>query len=312
MAEKLLQNFLIVAPIFSIVFIGFLLKKLKVIHKDFIQIATRILFWACLPFLLFQKVAAANLKEDFQFDLVMICCAAVTGFAFFSLAMGWILGLREGRLGSFGQGAFRANVIIVSMAILLQTFPNQPAILAKAGILMGFYIPLLNLLAVFILILPHAKTSQEHLGKNLFRNIIQNPLILAASAGLVFAYFQITLPKPIDQTFSLLGQMGLPLGLLTLGAALDLKKMKEDFAIVATANLLKLLVLPGILLLLLKQAQFEPDVIKMVLIIVGAPTAVASYVMAVNMKGDGTLASNIVIFSTVAAVFSLTIWMSLV
>ncbi len=52
--------------------------------------------------------------------------------------------------------------------------------------------------------------------------------------------------------------------------------------------------------------------LKLYIIIIGAPTAVASYIMARAMNADSSLAGSIVMATTLFSIFSLTFWLTII
>ena len=60
-----------VLPVFIIIFIGTLLRKIKLINEDFISIASKVVFNLALPSLVFVSVSNADLKELAVFNEIM-------------------------------------------------------------------------------------------------------------------------------------------------------------------------------------------------------------------------------------------------
>jgi hypothetical protein len=60
----------------------------------------------------------------------------------------------------------------------------------RAGILMGFLVPVLNLFAVLALLLRTAAAAAARDGF-LVKQLIGNPLIIASFAGIVWSYLQL-------------------------------------------------------------------------------------------------------------------------
>ena len=103
----------------------------------------------------------------------------------------------------------------------------------------------------------------------------------------------------------------MPLALLSVGASLDLPRLRTEIGSTTLVCLLKLVVYPALVcggLLLLGAAG---DDLRFPVLIMASPTAVVSYVMAREMQGDEQLAGAIVIGTTVASLFSISGWLAL-
>ena len=86
--------------------------------------------------------------------------------------------------GVFSQGAFRGNIAYVGLALVFNALGQ--AGLTRAGILMGFLVPFLNLYAIIALLWPHRQAQSDKGVTYLVRQIALNPLIIASFAGIAW------------------------------------------------------------------------------------------------------------------------------
>jgi predicted permease len=309
---QFVNSFMVVLPIFLIIGAGYVLKRKLFIDEHFIDKVTRLVFWGCLPIMLFQKIAHSDFTKSFEIKVVVVCYVNIIFIFFISLLAAKILGLSKGGLGAFWQGSFRSNAAIVGLSVIVSTFPeNSDEMLARAGIFMAFYIPILNVLAVLALLLPVRSQGTGRGLSSLGKQIILNPLIIGCGLGMVFSVFRLNLPGFMDKTLGFFSNMTLPLALLCVGGGLSFKSMRDQARLVAAANVIKLVLLPLCALIGLRMWGISGDMLVMVMIILCSPTAIASYVMARAMQADSRLAASIVMSSTVASLFSFTLWLTL-
>ncbi|MEZ4770492.1 MAG: AEC family transporter [Caldilineales bacterium] len=133
------------------------------------------------------------------------------------------------------------------------------------------------------------------------RTIITNPLIIACLAGIAVAYSGLHLPEFLASTLSLMGELALPGALLAMGAGLRLRALRRRAGGgCRVADQVAAAPLAGYLVARMIGLAGPPLLIAMLLL--AMPTAVASYVMAQNMGADDTLASSIVMVSTLLAI----------
>jgi predicted permease len=215
--------------------------------------------------------------------------------------------------GVFVQGSFRANLAYVGLPIVFSAV--GPAGLRKAGILLGFIVPLLNGLSIVALMTPHGAGKGEGIAttaSRIARQIVTNPIILACLAGIVWSMLKLSLPGMIDRTFRLLTPATLPLSLLCLGGSFSFERARKGFAVAAVASFLKGVVLAGIGIVLYRWMGLSGEDMRIGVIMLGCPTAVVTYVMAARLQGDTDLAGTIIIVSTVTSVVTITGWLFLI
>lgn len=291
-----------VAPIFFIVFLGIVLKRLGVIDGHFVSTSSRLVFTLTLPALVFMAISGTNFQAVFNPDqLIYFVAATLISFtALWLLAARWI---HDGRdLGVFIQGAFRGNYGIIGLAVSYNLFAD--AGLAQASILLAMVIPLYNVLSIIALTVPLQKEGGLSIG-NAALEIAKNPLILAVVFALPFSFMGWTLPEVVEKTGRYFANLTLPLALLAIGGSLSLKSLRDTSAMAFWATAAKLVILPLLLSLGAWVYGFEGQDLAMLFILFGCPTAAASFVMAKGVGANDQLAANIILTTTLGSVLSL-------
>jgi len=295
MLQSLMFTVNSVLPVFIVVIVGLILKKLNIITDSFNDTASKVVFNVALPLMLFSNVSTADLKQEFDLKL-LIFTMAVTILAFCIL---WIISSffikNKQSLGAFVQGAFRSNFALIGVPLTMNIL-GQEAV-AKTSIVLAFIIPVLNVLAVIILTATAENTQSRGLRKT-FVNIMKNPLIIACLSGIPFSVFHIKLPLVMTNTINTLSDLATPLALLTIGSSLTLVGLKRTFLLSVTASFIKTAVIPAIFIPIALILGFKGTDIGILFIYLAAPTAVSSYIMARAMKSDDELSGNIVLIST--------------
>ncbi len=309
---QIYHNFIIVLPIFIVIGIGYVLKKKAFFNELLVDKITKLVFWGCLPIMLFQKIADSDFSQNLDFKVIGICYANLLIFFVFSLAVGKILGLSGGTLGAFAQGAFRANAAIVGLSVIVSAFPeNADRIMAKAGIFMAFYVPPLNVLAVMALLIPMRQSSHTREWCKTGFQILMNPLIIGCLAGMIFSVFHLKLPLSLDQTLDLFSGMALPLALLSLGGGMSLTRLIGHWRVLTAANFIKLILMPLGAMGVLVGFGVSGDNLAAVMVLLAAPTAIASYPMARAMGADAELTTNIIMSTTIFSILTYPLWLTL-
>jgi predicted permease len=300
--EIFLQAADIVAPVFILVFIGLLLQRAGVIDAHFNTVASRLVFTVTLPALLFSKISTTRIQELLNGRQILFAYF----FIIFSFAVAWLAGIllvNKGRdRGAFIQGAFRGNFAILGFAMLNSAY--GPGVLAPAAVLLAAIMPPYNILSVLALILTQKKERPVS-GGMITRQIITNPLILAAGIAVPFSLLQIRVPEMILTSVEHLSTLTLPLALIGIGGSLSFAGIKQDFRLALDAALLKILLLPIIVIAAAIYFGFRGYDLGVLFFFFASPTAIASYAMAEAMGSNGRLAGHIILLTTLGSIFTI-------
>lgn len=294
-----------VFPVFIVVLCGFSLRRFGFVNESFVKASNDLIYYVLLPALLFYKIGTSRFDVAFSPGLIFGSYVATVFVFFLSSVIGRAFRFSPSVKGTFVQGSFRANLAYVGLPIVFNAAGD--AALRKAGVLLGFMVPLLNFLAIIALILPHRNQRGEG-GKGIFREVVTNPLIISSFFGILWSYFEMGIPQIFTRTLDILSSATLPLALLCLGGSFDFAISRSSYMLTALATFLKNLVLPLVAIFLFHLIGLRGDDMLTGTIMMGVPTAVVTYVFAFQLKGDAVLASTIIIVSTLVSSLSITFW----
>ena len=294
----------IVIPIFFIVFLGFLLRRLNVIDAGFVSVSSKLVFTVTLPALVFMSIAQMDFHAVFnpgQLTYVVIGTLATYVVIWF-LAARWIKDPAD--LGAFIQGSFRSNYGIIGLAVSFNLFGQSG--LAQASLLLALIIPMYNVLAILCLTLPFRKSQSVSVFSTLIE-VVKNPLILAVVFALPISYFGVKLPDVISTTGRYFANLTLPLALLAIGGTLNMKSLRDSSTQAFWATSTKLVFLPIFLTLGAWIAGFRGQDLTVMMILFACPTAAASFVMAKAMGANAELTANIILTTTLGSVVTISL-----
>ncbi|WP_404418289.1 AEC family transporter [Marinospirillum sp.] len=300
--ETLAFTLEVTAPVFLLVFLGLFFARIGWINDEFNRVASRLVFNVTLPLLVFLSLVKTDLDKVFVPELLGYV-ALVTLLAFIWLV--W----RAKRLedpadrGVFVQGAFRGNLGIVGLALAGNQYGE--AGVALASILLALLIVQYNLLSVVALSL------WRHAGginwPRMGLDVLRNPLIIAVFLAIPFSLLDWPLPEAGMRTAEYLASMTLPLALLCIGAALDLRALRKTSRTALSSTVYKLVLLPVPMVLGAWLLGYEGLTLGVLFLVFSSPTAAASYVMARAMGGNAVLAANIVALTTLLSTLSISL-----
>jgi predicted permease len=300
-----------VFPVFLVVAVGAVLRRYRFLDERFIDAANALVYYLLLPALLFHEIGSTEFRESFSGSLVIGGYAATLATFLLAWALSGALGVGPAERGSFVQGSVRANLAYVGLPVVFNAVGQ--AGLRKAGIFLGFIVPLLNALAVVALMVPHGmgKGKGPETAVRVLRQVVTNPIIIACVAGIAWSLLKLPVPGMARRTLQMLTPATLPLSLLCLGGSFSFERARRGVSLAALSAFLKLVVLTGIGLGLYRWMGLSGDDLRIGAIMLGCPTAVVTYVMAVQLSGDTDLAGTIVLVSTAASAFTITAWLFL-
>ncbi|WP_043442950.1 AEC family transporter [Arthrobacter sp. L77] len=290
------QTLVALGPVIGLIALGYGLRARSFLAPAFWPPAERLCYFVLLPALFISGTATADLA-----GLPIVLMAPVLAGSVLLTALGLVLAQRRLDLAgpaftSVLQGSIRFNNYL-GLSIALALFGADGV--ALAAIANTVLVPLVNILCT----LAFARYGAERLTVGgTVRSIATNPLILGCLIGILLNVTGVGLPPGVDGFVRALGTASLPLGLLCVGAALELRSMGRNLGAVALATSVKFVVLPGLGVAgcLLLGLTGEPA--ATVILFLSLPTASSAYVMARALGGDSRLMASTITLQTVAAV----------
>jgi len=302
----------IVLPVFIVIALGWAVRRVNLVDDRFLQQTNALVYYVCLPLLLFYKISTADFSVNFNFELVLGATLALIVSCCVSYGYGVLRRYSPQQLGAFSQGSFRGNLAYMGLAIVFNAYGDDG--LTRASVLMGFLVPVLNFFAVLALLGPQQDNREESRIKRLLPmawKVLANPLIIASFAGLLWSYLHLPLPVVLERSLKITTGMSLPLALFALGGGFSLARLRGDLVMAAMATGVKLLWMPllaAVLLILLGVTGVD---LKVGILMSASPAATATYIMAQQMSSDAELAGSIVVMSTALSIVSYILILSL-
>ena len=291
-----LQTLTITAPVFTMLFVGVVLKRVGWINDSFIHTASALVFNVTMPALLFLGIVHADLNAALQPKVLGYFTVAT--LVSFALAWGWSIWRcpREDR-GIYTQGAFRGNNAVIGLALAASMYGDYG--ISLGAVLAALVILLYNTLSTIVLAVysPVIKSDPWSICLSVFRN----PLIISVLAAVPFAAFKIVLPGWLQASGEYLAAMTLPLALICIGGTLSLAALRKSGDLAVSASLLKMIGLPLITTWGAWLYGFRGPELGTLFLYFASPTAAASFVMARAANGNHELAAAIIVITTVMA-----------
>lgn len=297
-------------PIFAMMVIGNILKRMHLIDEHFASIANKFVFKVCLPCLLFSDLAVTDIRHHFDPEYVGYCFAVTL----ISILVIWYLARHllkdKTSVGAFVQCSYRSSAAILGIAFIQNIYGTS----GMAPLMIIGSVPLYNIFAVIILTLESNNeeiSNNTHQIKATFLNVLKNPIIIGIFLGLLASLVNLKLPHIADKTIQNLAVMTSPLALISIGATFEGKKALAKIKPTLVATFLKLLGLAAVFLPVAIYLGMRDQKLVAILVMLASPCTPTSYIMAKNMDGDDVLASSIIVATTLLSSITLTFWIFL-
>ncbi|MCR5262903.1 MAG: AEC family transporter [Clostridiales bacterium] len=295
-----------VFPIFIIVILGGLLKKIGLIHEGFLADSEKLVFKAALPSMLFLNITGAKGSSVFDGKYILFCvCGTVLSFLLLCVTVPVFL-KDDAKRGAFIQGAYRSNFAILG-TVLAESMFGQAGVV-QISMVMPFTISLYNFFAVLILSVfapSDKKLTRSQLLKKILKNIVTNPLIISVVLAVIWLAVGIPVPTIMSKSLNYLSGATTVLSLIALGGNFKFSSLKGRAHLAVISAVLKTVVLPAIAVGAAIAVGYRGVELGIIYILFSGPTAVSSYIMAKNMDSDYELAGQILLLSTMICVFTI-------
>ena len=303
-----MESFLVamnaVIPFLFYITFGYTAKVKGIVTEEFLQKLNRMIFRLLYPFMTFYNIYKAD-PTDLPRPILMI----FTGASILILEVILVIVIpkivkENPKRGVIIQAIFRSNFILFGLPLTLSVFGDYAA--SVAAMLITVVVTIYNTTSVVILEMFNVEGKANP--KEIFLNVLKNPLLQGCMIGLVFFFFGIKVPASLLKPISEFSNMTSPLALFVLGGTLRFSSVKNHLKYLVPTLGFKLIVLPAIMLSIGYMVGLRELELFLLVAVYGTPVAAASYSMAQNMGGDGELAGEFVVLSTVAATFTLFLW----
>lgn len=290
------------APIAVLIVMGAWLKRSRFLEDSFWAQAERLGYYVLLPALFLHGLATAKLDNVPVQGMIMALVLSTVMVAVLMVGARRIIKGNDAAFTSVFQGGVRFNNY-VGVSVVAGLFGAQG--IALAAVANAAIVPTVNILCVLVFA-RYGTGGRMSLGK-VAKQLALNPLVLACFGGILLQALGLGLPAGIEPVIKALGQASLPLGLLCVGAALELGSVRSWVRPVAYSSVVKFMIMPLTTLCACHVFGLDGKAAIAALLFQALPTASSSYIMARQLGGDAPLMAGIIASQTLLAAVTLPI-----
>jgi len=292
-------------PVVLLITLGHLFRRWNFPGSEFWPQAERFTYYVLFPAMLVYKLGQAHMAPSVYADVAVLVGATLASMTLMLVIIQRFWRWSGPLFSSVFQGAIRFNsyVALAAGGMLLGDEG-----LALTAVVVAIMVPMLNLLCIVMFSLTTA--GQRIRLVPVLRMIITNPLIVGSLLGITWGYFELGFHPLLAGTLGPLSSLALPMGLMTVGAGLQLSVLRGASTPFVMSSILKLLVMPVIAAGIGYVLGFELLLVQVMILLAALPTATSAYILARQLGGDAPLMAGIISGQTLLAVVSIPLVLS--
>lgn len=296
----------VIVPVFVVIGFGYLAVWRGFFSNSNVEGLMKFTQNFAIPCLLFNAIAEIDLQSTFQVDLL----AAFYSGAFISFLAGVLGGryifAREWEdCVAIGFCCLFSNSLLLGLAITERAY--GPEVLATNFVIVALHAPFCYGVGIFAMEIARNRSQKPSIiFKNVATAMFRNALVLGIIAGFVFNFYNLSLPKPMDDAVDMIVLVALPTALFGMGGVLYQYRPAGDVGPIIMVVIISLLMHPSLVWIFGRAAALDQNAFRSAVVTSAMAPGINGFVFA-NMYGHGRrVAASVVLICTAASI--LTVW----
>lgn len=302
--------FLIIAPLFLIIFASATLQRFANIGEDWSHVLNEYALKLGLPVLIFSALSKAPFSFAEQAPLIVVnSLFSIVVFAV-ALLIGALARFSKKTMCTFLLCLMFGNIAYLGIPVLTRVFGAE--ILPIVSVIIAVYFVWIFTIGTGCLEAMRTHAREKVVTRTLI-TLVKNPLLIAVVLGMSVAGFSISLPSVIGQALDMVSASVTPTVLIVIGLFIGKSKLGtvKEWIPVALFSFTTLMILPaglygGLMLFGIPPQAFSTSIIE-----VAMPLAITPFALAETYDLNKTFISRSIVLSTVLSAFSLPFWISI-
>lgn len=308
------ETLAIVVSIFGLVGLGYASARSRLLPESVGDGLSAFVFTLAIPLLLFRTLATADFHGVSPWR---IWAAYFTAFALVwaagHLTIRRIFGrdLRAGIVA--GAAAAYSNSVLLGIPLVQAAFGEDGMVFII--VVIAIHTPVMMLASILLNEWALAATKADgrvspmEAARRLAAMLATNPIVIGIAVGALWRLAGLGIPQVASAIVDPLAGSAGPLALFASGMALVKFGMARQIGPAIAISALKLLALPAMVFLMANAVGLPPLGTAVVTLVAACPTGVNVFLIASRLGTGEALASNTLLISTAAAVFTVTLWL---
>ncbi len=276
----------IVAPVFLLAAIGFAWVKAGFEYR--VEFVTRLAMTLSVPCLIFVALMKAKIEPS---ALTALSLASVVSYAILTVVVALVLWL-----GKYSQRTYQGPLVFGNTGNL-----GLPlALFAYGETGLSYAVVVFAVMAIWSFTYGIWIVS----GGGSMMKAVKEPLVWGTVLGGLFLWQGWQTPVFLTNTLELIGQMAIPLMLITLGVAVA-RLTPGRMAVAVIMSAAKLVICIAVAWAVGRFFQLDDTAFAVLVLQVATPVAVTSYLLAEKYGADGQAVAGLVVVSTLMSVVAI-------
>ena len=301
----------VIVPVFVVIGFGYLAVWRGFFSNSNVEGLMKFTQNFAIPCLLFNAIAEIDLQSTFQVDLL----AAFYSGAFISFLAGVLGGryifAREWEdCVAIGFCCLFSNSLLLGLAITERAY--GPEVLATNFVIVALHAPFCYGVGIFAMEIARNRSQKPSIiFKNVATAMFRNALVLGIIAGFVFNFYNLSLPKPMDDAVDMIVLVALPTALFGMGGVLYQYRPAGDVGPIIMVVIISLLMHPSLVWMFGRAIALDQNAFRSAVVTSAMAPGINGFVFA-NMYGHGRrVAASVVLICTAASILTVWGWLAL-
>jgi predicted permease len=289
-------------PVFTLIALGALLRRAELLKLEQWIGIERLTYYVLFPPLMFTSIVGGAFAGAEALLLAIGLTASVALMTGLMLLLRPVLPMTGSQFSSVFQSGLRWNGY-VALGVISSLHGPQGLALSAVGF--AALAPIND--ALSLLVSNRFAGAKPQPNWKLVLRLLANPLIIAAALACGAVALGLRPTAPVERTLHLLGDATVSLGLICVGASLDVRHIESKAAHLplALGAVLRLWVMPAIAATLCVFLGLSGMALQVGVICAAAPAATMAYALSRTSGADSELMSNLITITTVLSVLTL-------
>lgn len=316
-----------VLPIVLMIALGYFLKRVGMLSKEFLDVGNKLTFRVLIPALLYYNIYGIQSLRDINIKFVLYGVVAVIVIFFLAIAVTCAFTKDSAKRGSLIQAMVRSNYAIIGLPLAESLFGAAGA--AAAGVMSAFCVPLFNVLSVIILSVFNRSSQKGKIDvRKILKGIVKNPLIIATFLGIMTlglrellvlwgVDFRISDVRFLYKALENVKSVCTPFALIVLGGRFEFSAVSRLWKEIVFGTLMRTVAVPVIglsaayLLRMYVWPELSGEHFATYMGVFATPVAVASAIMAKEMDADDELAGQLVVWTSLVSTVTIFLYVTI-
>ncbi|GGH33216.1 hypothetical protein SAMN05444007_107259 [Cribrihabitans marinus] len=296
------EIFLRTLPFFAIIGLGYWAGRARFFTEEATAYLTKFVFYFALSAMLFRFSANLPFAEIFNGRLVIGYLAGTMAVYLVATLVAMLRGLDVQTTAVEAQCAAIGNVGFLGLPMLALLLGEA----AIGPVMLVLTVDLVVFSSLIVILINAGRDGRLRLGtlRLIALGLVRNPMIVSITLGMLWSWFQLPIPAPMNDFLSILGGAATPGALFAIGASLA-GKTAERVRIAGWLSFCKLVLHPALValavLVLLPIDGFSATV---VIAAAALPVAGNVYMLAAHYRVAPHRASAAILLSTAASILT--------